>query len=117
MNDDEEFMRYTNGQRCFESKTETYEKRRKKFREQPIITNIIKKLNNNTYIKLTNALKMETELSKYNSKSYIKEKYTDYISKRNENLFYLLKCYENKLFRILHWFSYINKQKNQKQTL
>jgi hypothetical protein len=35
--------------------------------------NIIKNIINITYVKLITAIKIETELSKYSSKSYIKE--------------------------------------------
>jgi len=111
MDDNDEYMYYTKGRRSKELKTKKYMMKRQKEQNKLLLEEDIK--TNKEGIKLTTIKDLETELSKYTSKSYITDKYSEYISKKNEYLNILLKFYSNKLFRILNWYGHINKQKSE----
>jgi hypothetical protein len=55
---------------------------------------------------------LQDELSKFNSKTCDYEKFKEYIKKKNEVNAKLFAEYENKLFRKLKWYSYINRQRS-----
>jgi hypothetical protein len=88
------FLSYSH-QRVKETKMNIHKKRRNKLR---------KKLG---------LLKLEKELSDYNSNSLNTKEYAEYVKAKNERLVMLLKGYTDILFRKLKFYSYINSQRSE----
>jgi hypothetical protein len=99
MNDDGKFYSYTNKQRVNETKRLKYQNILKKYRDELNITSI------------------ENELSSYNSKSCIINKYREFITKKINTNEVLYKLYQNNKFRQYRWYAFINKKRTEDNML
>ena len=69
----------------------------------------IKKLEN--YKRQQKIIKIETELSNYNSKTCDMNKFTEYIKKKNETNILLKDIYSRAIFRQYKWYGHINRKR------
>ena len=99
MNDDGKFYSYTNKQRVNETKRLKYQNILKKYRDELEITS------------------KENELSSYNSKSCIINKYREFITKKINTNEVLYKLYQNNKFRQYRWYAFINKKRTEDNML
>jgi hypothetical protein len=99
MNDDGKFYSYTNKQRVNETKRLKYQNILKKYRDELEITS------------------KENELSSYNSKSCIINKYREFITKKINTNEVLYKLYQNNKFRQYKWYAFINKKRTEDNML
>jgi len=99
MNDDGKFYSYTNKQRINETKRLKYQNILKKYRDELEITS------------------KENELSSYNSKSCIINKYREFITKKINTNEVLYKLYQNNKFRQYRWYAFINKKRTEDNML
>jgi hypothetical protein len=99
MNDDGKFYYYTNKQRVNETKRLKYQNILKKYRDELEITS------------------KENELSSYNSKSCIINKYREFITKKLSTNEVLYKLYQNNKFRQYKWYAFINKKRTEDNML
>jgi hypothetical protein len=99
MNDDGRFYSYTNKQRVNETKRLKYQNILKKYRDELEITS------------------KENELSSYNSKSCIINKYREFITKKINTNEVLYKLYQNNKFRQYKWYAFINKKRTEDNML
>jgi len=99
MNDDGKFYSYTNKQRVNETKRLKYQNILKKYRDELEITS------------------KENELSSYNSKSCIINKYREFITKKTNTNEVLYKLYQNNKFRQYKWYAFINKKRTEDNML
>jgi hypothetical protein len=99
MNDNGKFYSYTNKQRVNETKRLKYQNILKKYRDELEITS------------------KENELSSYNSKSCIINKYREFITKKINTNEVLYKLYQNNKFRQYKWYAFINKKRTEDNML
>jgi hypothetical protein len=99
MNDDGKFYSYTNKQRVNETKRLKYQNILKKYRDELEITS------------------KDNELSSYNSKSCIINKYREFITKKINTNEVLYKLYQNNKFRQYRWYAFINKKRTEDNML
>lgn len=99
MNDNGKFYSYTNKQRCNETKRLKYQNILKKYKDELNITS------------------KENELSSYNSKSCIINKYREFITKKINTNEVLYKLYQNNKFRQYRWYAFINKKRTEDNML
>lgn len=97
-------FRYTQNQRRLETRKKKYSK-------------IIDKINKKKKINKKSVKELETEISKYNSKSVNYRKFLKYCKKKNEINRLLFKHYSNKVFRKLKLNTYINTQKSESKMI
>jgi hypothetical protein len=106
MDDNNKFLTYSNSQHLKETKRLYYHKKLKKYKDTYILNNPDKNLNI-----------LESEFSKYNSKTCIIDKFIDFINKKMEFNEYFYALYEDKIFRQYRWYSYINKQRSESRMI
>jgi hypothetical protein len=99
-----ETFRYTQNQRRMETRTKKYKK-------------IIEKINNETKINDVKIKEIETELSKYNSKSNNYDKFKEYLVKKNKLNINLFSHYEQNIFRKFKLNRFINTQKSESKLI
>jgi hypothetical protein len=99
MNDDGNFMSYTNKERMNSTKRLKYSRMIKKYKDSEEITN------------------KENEMTSYNSKTCSIEKFRDYSSKKIEINNALYEKYQKEKFRKYRWYSFINKKRTEDKML
>ena len=95
VDDNGNYFNYTNKMRINETKRLKYQTLRKNFKIKHGMVPI------------------ETELTNFNSKTCSFEEFCMYVQKKNEINNKLFKLYEDKLFRKLNWFSYLNTKRSE----
>ncbi len=99
MDDDGNFMSYTNSERMNSTKRLKYSKIIKNYKDSEEITN------------------KENELKDYNSKTCSVSKFREYSSKKIEINSALYAKYQNEKFRKYKWYSFINKKRTEDKML
>jgi predicted metallopeptidase len=97
-------FRYTQNQRRLESRNKKYMK-------------IIEDINTKTNINGKTIKQIESELSKYNSKTCDFNEFTDYLKIKNRINRILFEQYQKKIYRKLKWNRFINTQKSESKML
>jgi phage tail tube protein FII len=97
-------FRYTQNQRRLETRNKKYNK-------------IIEKINTETIIDGKTVKEVESELSKYNSKTCHFNEFLKYLKIKNKINRCLFKQYQEKIYRKLKWNRFINTQKSESKML
>lgn len=97
-------FRYTQNQRRLESRNKKYMK-------------IVEKINTETKINGKTIKQIESELSKYNSKTCDFNEFIDYLKIKNKINRILFEQYQKKIYRKLKWNRFINTQKSESKML
>jgi hypothetical protein len=103
-NDNLEIFRYTQNQRRLETRTKKYSK-------------IIDETNKETKINDKTIKELESELSKYNSKTNNYNKFKIYLTEKNKLNLTLFNHYEQKFFRKFKLNKFINTQKSESKMI
>jgi len=104
MKDEIEHFRYTRNQRRKETKTKKYRK-------------IHEELKKTTVIDGKTVQQWETELSKHNKKTLSFEKFSAYVKDKNAIAHKLSQFYQQRIFRQLKWYGFINRQKTESRMI
>jgi hypothetical protein len=104
MDKDGNKFRYTQNQRRLETRNKKYNK-------------IIEKINTETIIDGKTVKEIESELTKYNSKTCHFNEFMKYLKIKNKINRCLFKQYQEKIYRKLKWNRFINTQKSESKML